>query len=319
MKKNHRSTIVMLTGGLGNQLFQLTAGIYASQGSKLFLDCSLGNPRSITTGSPILNILTLPQDIQILPIQKRKMLASKTAGFMLRQGVSQRIFEKVPGAKYLFRTLATILLSTYFKQLVNIIQNKGIGYYNIKIGRRNNLLIGYFQSSNWAEIVQIKNQLMSLTVREKNKEIIRYKLLADKELPLVVHIRLGDYKNESDFGIPSEKYYEKAIKMMWTTKRYKSVWIFSDEPILAKKMIGKFLPDQVRWIGRIGSNSAIVWEVMRFGRGFVIANSTFSWWAAHLAYYQKASVIAPLPWFKEIPEPVGLVPANWKRLHAWGE
>jgi hypothetical protein len=317
MKRNQPSTIVMLTGGLGNQLFQFTAGIHTSKGHELYLDCSLGNPRSIISGDPILNALTLPQEVKILPVKKRNMLVCKSAGFMLRQSASEKIFEKIPGIKLLFRILATFVISINFKQVINIIQNRGIGFHEIKIGRRNSFLIGYFQSFKWAELSIIKKQLMSLTVKERSKEITRYKLLADEELPLVVHIRLGDYKNESGFGIPSEKYYSKAINIMWESKKYNSIWVFSDEPKLAKKIIGKFLPDQVRWIGEIGSNSAHVWEVMRFGRGFVIANSSFSWWAAYLAYYQETSVIAPSPWFKEIPEPLGLVPVNWKRIPAW--
>jgi len=53
-------------------------------------------------------------------------------------------------------------------------------------------------------------------------------------------------------------------------------------------------------------------QAMRFGRGYIIANSTFSWWGAYLSMTENAPVYAPSPWFKGMRSPEDLLPPHWK-------
>ena len=55
---------------------------------------------------------------------------------------------------------------------------------------------------------------------------------------------------------------------------------------------------------------------MRLGRGYVIANSTFSWWAAYLSLNPGVEVVVPSPWFMGMEDPGELIPPNWKQLDA---
>jgi hypothetical protein len=56
---------------------------------------------------------------------------------------------------------------------------------------------------------------------------------------------------------------------------------------------------------------------MRLGHGFVIANSSFSFWGAMLANRSEdIDVVAPEPWFSGMPEPRDLIPPNWLREKA---
>jgi hypothetical protein len=55
-------------------------------------------------------------------------------------------------------------------------------------------------------------------------------------------------------------------------------------------------------------------EVMRFGGGFIVANSTFSWWAAQLRYKRFAQVVCPSPWFKFTESPENIVDKEWISL-----
>jgi hypothetical protein len=52
---------------------------------------------------------------------------------------------------------------------------------------------------------------------------------------------------------------------------------------------------------------------MQFGGAHIIANSTFSWWGAYLSRSTKI-VIAPGSWFKDLEEPLDLIPPEWKRI-----
>jgi hypothetical protein len=53
--------------------------------------------------------------------------------------------------------------------------------------------------------------------------------------------------------------------------------------------------------------------LMRLCRHYVIANSTFSWWAAWLGQYQLKTVCVPSVWNREeIRFPRGLFPDSWK-------
>jgi len=66
----------------------------------------------------------------------------------------------------------------------------------------------------------------------------------------------------------------------------------------------------------IDNSSASTLEAMRFGRGYVIANSTFSWWGAYLSHTDHAEVIAPDPWFQGMDSPDSLIPRNWQKRNS---
>jgi hypothetical protein len=68
----------------------------------------------------------------------------------------------------------------------------------------------------------------------------------------------------------------------------------------------------------VGLAPSEVLKVMSLGQAYVISNSTFSWWAAHLACLRDENVLVyyPDPWFKEIVAPVGLFPRTWESTPA---
>jgi hypothetical protein len=63
--------------------------------------------------------------------------------------------------------------------------------------------------------------------------------------------------------------------------------------------------------------SAETLEIMRLGKAYIIANSTFSWWGAMLSKSENPLVICPDIWFKSQAEPLDLIPSSWKRVPAW--
>jgi hypothetical protein len=95
------------------------------------------------------------------------------------------------------------------------------------------------------------------------------------------------------------------------------LWIFTDEEDGARKIISPVFGDDARWILDVDGSSATTLLAMQLGIAYVIANSTFSWWAAALSQANKSDIIAPRPWFRFEKEPLELVPTVWHRMSAW--
>jgi hypothetical protein len=94
----------------------------------------------------------------------------------------------------------------------------------------------------------------------------------------------------------------------------KNIWIFTDEAESVSEFVSPSPNFRVSIIGEIGLNSAETLELMRYGSGYVIANSTFSWWAAFLSYQSKCTTIMPTPWFQKKSSPIGIKPHDWTEI-----
>ena len=135
-----------------------------------------------------------------------------------------------------------------------------------------------------------------------------------KDSILAIHVRLTDYKYERDFGILGSRYYEEALKVAFSKTNFTKIWLFSDEPGLASDMLPQKYRDLVFVIDDNGKPPAYTLQLMRSCSGYIIANSTFSWWGARLSRTSEPLVIAPAVWFVGAQEPNDLVPQNWIRL-----
>lgn len=315
LANNHYSVVVPLTGGLGNQLFQLSAAMAMANGSPVGLDSSIGAPRLNPQGRPEIASFALPSNVFFLQSTKRGRLIQKSSGYLLRLGVAPRRFENSTVFLRFFEVLWNILIVLSYRRFIISTVGRGVGYFQLKKRGSKQLIYGYFQSYIWPEATY--GRLQSIEPIDYSKEILNYRDLSEIEVPLVVHVRLGDYKLENNFGIPSKRYYTNAISQMWGTGQYKKIWVFSDEPNLALDYLPQEFHAEMRWIPEVDLSASHTLEVMRFGEGFVIGNSTFSWWGAFLAYTSQAQVIAPKPWFQFGDSPQALLPPGWKQIDAF--
>lgn len=314
---NRRPLIVFLTGGLGNQLFQLANALTLDQDRELLLEWKLGRPRCNKQGLPDIMSLQLPKRVKLLNRTGNSYFASKTAGFILRSGAAPKKWEKrsiVRGAILFFGRL---VLSIHFRKPIKLIQGLGIGYSSTIRTQSQNFLIGYFQSYRFISDFQSFKQLQLLSLTHENAELDKFREIAKRENPIVVHLRLGDYKSENTFGIPSTSYYRKALFILTTKYPNSKIWVFSDEKIEAVKIFPSEYMHKVRWFTDNKLSSAETLEIMRLGKSYAIANSTFSWWGAILCKKEKPMVICPEPWFRFQDDPLDLIPPDWKRVAAW--
>jgi hypothetical protein len=308
---------MFLTGGLGNQLFQIAALVALTDNRSLNVDVVNGNPRGNQKEKPdSLNFSF--GDSQLVPQTKRiSIIARRVLNYCLRAHIKPRVVSSIFLPRILARFIASLLLSINLKELIIVRVCQGIGFDSrMKQSRFNTFYLGYFQSYKWLEMAQ-RNKVLSFELENSLSLVLDFKRLAEIERPLVVHVRLGDYLVENGFGTLDKTYYERALALALSTKEFGKIWLFSDDPQEALLRIPRDLGIEVRVMPDFGDSPAATLEAMRFGKGYVIGNSTFSWWGATLSYAFEPLVFYPIPWFKALDLPVDLVPLRWSSVDAF--
>lgn len=304
-------TKVLLGGGLGNQLFQYAAGLRVSQREKLILDNSAGLARRSLGYQVDLEQFVLAGHVYVNHTQKRSFLSKKIINLSFRE--SARFKSKLLISLEKFVSFINKLFGkTNHRWFIN----SGIGWDpRIEEVSPASTLIGYFQSYENPNVLSVRKELLNLKLGNYSDLLTRKISEAEKQKPIVVHVRLSDYKLESTFGIPSNNYYRDALEALDKSNTTKSeIWLFSDSPDEARNLIPENYRTRVVVHPDAGLSPAETLELMRYGGSYVIANSTFSWWAAYLRKNQNAAVIAPDPWFSGKNDPERICPTDWLRI-----
>jgi hypothetical protein len=154
-------------------------------------------------------------------------------------------------------------------------------------------LSGYWQNENY--FLSIRELLLEeLTLKEPIGTVAStYYESIKKTNSVAVHIRRGDYIN-ADWTIGVD-YYKKAYELMKSKVDNPSFFVFSDDISWCKENLC-FL-DNPRFVE--GTNSELDdFELMRVAKHNIVANSSYSWWAAWLNSNDDKIVIAPKIWFQ---------------------
>jgi len=302
----------LLMGGLGNQLFQLAAGLNYCDETTILVD-TLGNPRRNKLDQPEIASFTLPESVKIESDTHATHMARKFINFGIVLGartptrnISMKLYEKLVIVSSIFHS------KKYFG--VNLSAGTGIDP-KFKVGVRK-INIGYFQSQAYCENNVVFKKMMNLRIAKPSRQFLALQEIAKKEKPLVVHIRLGDYLNEESFGVPSMNYYRRGIEFLIGSRPNPRIWLFSNDPSEAIKKIPTSYLSRVFLVPSDGLSSAETLELMRHGCAYVIANSTFSWWGAMLSYNLNPEVVVPTPWFKSNIASKTIYPKSWTKISA---
>lgn len=128
--------------------------------------------------------------------------------------------------------------------------------------------------------------------------------LADRmenEESVAVHVRRGDYRSERYINVyyqQKEKYYRNAIKYIQerNDKKEIKIYFFSDDIKWCREVFGDI--DNAEFIdAQMSGSPHIDMMLMRKCKYIIMANSTFSWWAAWLSDRVDSVVITPQYWF----------------------
>jgi hypothetical protein len=187
-------------------------------------------------------------------------------------------------------------------------------------------LSGYWQSEKYFLSVADPLRAMinpSTPADPKNNDLISTIRSCES---VAVHIRRTDYNPGSFFQPMSLDYYRRALKLMDERISNPCYFIFSDDMGWTRQQLDG-LKNATFVDHNKGGDSFKDLLLMSACRHQIIANSTFSWWAAWLNDFPGKTVIAPQTWFHNTwvtkKEPVypsrfyntkDLLPSSWIRV-----
>jgi hypothetical protein len=310
------TTYVSLAGGIGNQLFQIAAGLAFSKNSQLILLENLGSPNLNDKGKVASSEFLSSNFVKDANREKFNFLQKKCNNMLLR--TTKKSGRGLPSSlRKIIHNLVVKLSSHVFKQCPKIVAPFDSGFEEINhFPKSGSFLIGYFQSPDyWDSGMQIGlKEIFKLQEYSPELELLRE--ISSSERPLIVHVRLGDYSEFSEFGILAPDYYKASIDFHWNTGKYRKIWVFTNSPDNIDAYLPSELREKFRFVNIHQGSAAHNLEAMRLGYGYIISNSTYSWWGAYLSNNDDALVVAPDVWFKTIPEPNSLIPGEWIRMKA---
>jgi hypothetical protein len=299
-----RSITMSLMGGLGNQLFQFATGLEVAHrsGAPLQLDLSWFEQslRRVSDG-----LLLRPYELdgiaddipKVPPPQSRR-------GELLRHGRDVLVRRG-------FRLVNRLPVPYWAESGADF--NPEI----LKAGPGTHLW-GYFSSWRYFTTVArhvrarvLESPTISSWARETEAQ-------AAAEGVIALHVRRGDYLNlASTYGHVATDYYRRALALLRSMNHHGPVWLYSDEPAGAREFLAGVTVD--RLVDPPPSASSLDSMVAMSGAGaLVLANSTYSWWAAFLGEAPQRHVIAPRPMWatSASPEPRDMLLPGWITLDA---
>jgi hypothetical protein len=312
--REFNSNRVVLNGGLGNQLFQIASGLYYSKNNMILADGNLGLPYLNSHNKVILESLDFPGKEIFFTNPKKRPLQRQLFRILLVAGTKSIASRSLDFLVKNFTRLTRFLGLTGISQ---VIVCRGVGFTPGIERSHRSIGIGYFQTFRYASEPRVFKVLKASRPKRIGVELQEYLRLAIEFRPIIVHIRLGDYLLEPNFGILPPSYFLEGISLLRKKLPSNPIWFFSDDVSQAKKYFQREELGEVIWISDIDRDPVSTLELMKHGSGYVISNSSYSWWAAFLRSDSEAMVIAPCPWFKIGGTPDSLLPDSWVLLNPW--
>jgi len=287
-----------IIGGLGNQMFQYAVGraLSLSMGSEFLLDLRKFKYYSLHNGFEIDRIFSAP-----VAVASEKEI-SDLIGW--RDNYIARKFYK------------KISFNNFFESSLKI--EPTFGYWDgINNSNKSKYLSGYWQSEKYFK--EFENTLrkdfsFQIPLDNENSEIASR--ISDSQA-VSIHVRRGDYltdvRTSKIMSVCNVEYYHKAIKNITELVENPEFYIFSDDIEWSQNNL--IIPFPTYYItNNYGAKCYVDMQLMSLCKHQIIANSTFSWWAAWLNPNKNKKVVAPNSWFRKSLNTRDLIPTNWIRL-----
>ena len=298
-----------LTGGLGNQMF-----LYAfarALGLRCGEPVTLLDRQDWRDGAPAhtacaLAALNIAPEVKILaePGFAKKHLPRQNAAKALMIKAEQR------------RGLMARDWNAFERRRAPLLNLLGLhfatdGYTPVRRGpARDFLAWGYFQSEAYfADYAGVIRRELQAAVPPVGPQAEAIRAAA---WPVALHLRRGDYCDPENaiLQVCGPAYYARAAAAVAAAHPDATVFVFSDDIEWARENLGTAgLPAVYMPRGDAAGDLAL----MQLCRGFVLSNSTYSWWAQYLAPAADRMVWAPGRWYAHTKQ-TALYQPYWRRI-----
>ncbi|OBR89895.1 glycosyl transferase family 11 [Clostridium ragsdalei P11] len=194
---------------------------------------------------------------------------------------------------------------------MSIVEKKPYSFdkFVFNIGNRNVYLTGYWQSYKYFD--EIRDDLLDLfsPTYTVSKDMLNLKKQVLNCNSVAVHIRRGDYVQ---IGCAvNMNYYDQAIEIILKKIENPIFYIFSDDMNFAKQYFKKFKGIECVLIQYASKNKTLDdFFLMASCKNQIIANSSYSWWAAYLNKNIEKIIICPqLDFWKD-----DFYPGRWTEI-----
>lgn len=288
--------LVELNGGLGNQLFQYAAGLSLARHHNVELKVNIDSFNRPN------EIIGTQRAFDLANLEKPPTIATKEEiNAFLNQSAIRKYGEKIlPFHKRSVYKEKDITYDTCFYKTGKNIYLKG-----------NRQSEKYFlrHSEVIREALKFKGSVLE-GVSDLGAECATTESVA-------IHIRRGDYLTDiatDVLGLIPISHYQSALKVIGQKQRLDKVYVFSDDIEWAKENL--LLEYETTYVsGNHTSNSIEDFYLISQCKHQIIANSSFSWWAAWLNPNPDKIVIAPKKWFNNAPyDTRDLIPESWLKM-----
>jgi len=195
---------------------------------------------------------------------------------------------------------------------IRVIRENGFPYNELPVNEMRNknvIIYGYFQSYKYFyQHYEVICRMLGLG-KKKDELLCRLGLSNETlENTISMHFRIGDYKKIQEYHpLATYEYYKKALAYIREKKPDQDFTIFyfcedtDIEDVL--QIIQKLEVNYSLFKFERGENSLADWEqmlLMSCCHHNIIANSSFSWWAAYFNFWEDKIVCYPSVWFGQI-------------------
>lgn len=286
--------VLKMQGGLGNQMFQYAFGraLQEKTGADLILDTS--DFKYDKVGRKFaLESFNIPKNIAIDNSGKYNLIYDQRKNWVI---------------KLMVKACPHFLFYIGSKFGVYIWEN--IRYKSIYVKNKNRTIYihGLWQSEKYFKTISKlirKELIVSTNISTEDFDVMK-KMQSEKSV--CVHIRRGDFLNKTNklYNCPANYYY-KAMDYMKKYIQNPCFYVFSDD-INGVKEIFDLKQYNVRYMQKPRQDYE-EFRLMCNCQNFIIANSTFSWWASYLKS-GEGLVIAPQKWYTDNTDISGLIRDN---------